>query len=242
MRVLVVDDDRITRLLLRKILSKNPAYEVVEAASGLEAWNLIEQGGAPDLAILDIMMPGLDGMQLLTRLRTDPRFKDLGVIMCTVVSETETVQQAAALGVSHYFVKPFSAQRVLDEVQKVLSKIPVNEPLEDPVTVSQRLGIDHESYQNLLQLLLEEVGKCLVEVHAALANGDQKSAAWKISAIKDAATNLGARGMVVVAEKCERRLQSVPLVGFGIDLEEFECEYKRLAAHVHSLDEKAIAF
>jgi two-component system chemotaxis response regulator CheY len=242
MKILVVDDDRITRLLLRKILSKNPTYEVVEAVTGLEAWNLMDQGAAPDLTILDIMMPGLDGMQLLTKIRTDPRFRNLGVIMCTVVSETETVQQAAALGVSHYFVKPFSAQRVLEEVQKVFSKLPVNEPLEDPVTVSQRLGIDHESYHNLLQLLIEEVEKCIAEVRAALAAGDQKAAAWKISAIKDAATNLGAWGMVAVADKCERRLQSVPLVGFDIDLEEFECEFKRLAAHVNGLADKAIAF
>jgi two-component system chemotaxis response regulator CheY len=240
MRILVADDDRISRLLLSKILEKEPSYEVIEAANGSEAWALLERGLSPDLTILDIMMPVMDGLQLLQKMRADARFKDLSVLMCTVVSDPDMVERVKALGVEDYFIKPFSAQKVLAQVHKVFAQLPANESWEDPKTASQRLGIDRVSYRHLLSLLLEETRKGLDEVHGLLARGDRPAARWKINAIRDAGVNLGATGLVKAAEKLEARLPGDSPVNLDSEVQEFETEYRRLLAGAGRMSEPSL--
>ena len=68
MKILIAEDDELSRMLLRDILEKEPGYEVIEAADGQAAWKLLEDGLTPDLCILDVMMPFLDGIGLLKKI------------------------------------------------------------------------------------------------------------------------------------------------------------------------------
>ncbi len=118
-RVFVVEDDPVARQLLRLILAREPRYEMIQASDGLTAWEMLQQGLTPDICILDINLPRMDGLQLLERMRAHARFQQTPVLICTAVKNRETVIRAAPLRVSYYLLKPFSPQMVLAELAKV---------------------------------------------------------------------------------------------------------------------------
>jgi HD-like signal output (HDOD) protein/ActR/RegA family two-component response regulator len=119
-KILVADDDAVTRLVLRNILASEPSWEIVEANNGVAAWRLLEEGLQPDACIVDIRMPELDGLGLLSQIRGSANHKRLKVILCTTVHDRGTIQQAAALAVDYYVVKPFKKDLVLGRVRQAI--------------------------------------------------------------------------------------------------------------------------
>jgi DNA-binding response OmpR family regulator len=109
MRILVAEDDAVTRKLLESTLGRL-GLEVITAADGNAAWTALETlkgKDAPELAVLDWMMPGLEGIQILRRLRTTPGFELLYVILLTSRTDKEDVAYGLAAGANDYIVKPF---------------------------------------------------------------------------------------------------------------------------------------
>jgi len=109
MRILVAEDDAVTRKLLESTL-RRLGLDVVAAADGNAAWNALETlkgKDAPELALLDWMMPGLEGIQILRRLRTTPGFELLYVILLTSRTDKEDVAYGLAAGANDYMAKPF---------------------------------------------------------------------------------------------------------------------------------------
>src|SRR6266498_3235747 len=100
MRILIIDDDELMRQYLRKVLSQEPSFIIDEACDGEEAWMKLQNGVLPDLCLLDIMMPRVNGLELLQKMRSDNRLQRVKVIMCTVVRDPNHVQQAITLDVS----------------------------------------------------------------------------------------------------------------------------------------------
>lgn len=122
MKILIVDDDPVSRRVLRQILAADPSNEIVEAASGAEAWRTL---GGPshgfEAVFLDISMPELDGLELFKRMRGVPRLSTLPVILCTSSNDRATVIKAATVGARHYIVKPPSAPVVFMKLQQAIS-------------------------------------------------------------------------------------------------------------------------
>lgn len=117
MTVLVVDDTDSARDIAARIL-RHYGVDVVGAKGGAEALALLEEF-TPDLILLDLAMPGMDGLTLLERLRQHPRWTDIPVVMLSAVCDEETVQRAFRLGASEYLVKAgFSAPRMLEVVRR----------------------------------------------------------------------------------------------------------------------------
>jgi DNA-binding response OmpR family regulator len=109
MRILVAEDDAVTRKLLESTLGRL-GLDVITAVDGNAAWNALETlkgKDAPELAVLDWMMPGLEGIQILRRLRTTPGFELLYVILLTSRTDKEDVAYGLAAGANDYIVKPF---------------------------------------------------------------------------------------------------------------------------------------
>jgi phosphoserine phosphatase RsbU/P len=109
MRILVAEDDSVTRKLLESTLGRL-GLDVIAAADGNAAWNALETlkgKDAPELAVLDWMMPGLEGIQVLRRLRTTPGFELLYVILLTSRTDKEDVAYGLAAGANDYIAKPF---------------------------------------------------------------------------------------------------------------------------------------
>src|SRR5262245_10828767 len=116
-RILVADDDPISLTLVRTILQRDGATRVITARDGSEAWARLEAGPNFALCIFDIHMPGLGGLALTEKLRSDPRFADQRVMLCSSATDRETVEAAAALAVYHFVVKPFSRDALLQRVR-----------------------------------------------------------------------------------------------------------------------------
>ena len=115
--VLVVEDSHPTRELVMRIL-KREGYDVMGAANGLEALDSIQRE-SPDLVLLDIMMPGMDGMTMLQELRDNPDTRELPVILLTALSDESRLSRARELGVREYLVKTrFSYDELLEHVNK----------------------------------------------------------------------------------------------------------------------------
>lgn len=115
--VLVVDDEVGARRALMRVLGMK-GYDAVGVADGLEALRALEER-RPDLVLLDVMMPGLGGLELLEILQGDPRWKALPVVMMTALSDTHTVNRAHQLGAKAYLVKAtFSIAEMLEHVDR----------------------------------------------------------------------------------------------------------------------------
>jgi len=119
-RVLVVDDDEVMLLLLERILSK-ARYKVLKARSGKEG---IEQAKkfSPDMIILDIMMPGLDGIATVLKLKSIKETNSIPIIMCTAVKEDEDEIVAQNLGVVDYIRKGPELKGLVDKIERILNK------------------------------------------------------------------------------------------------------------------------
>jgi DNA-binding response OmpR family regulator len=109
MRILLAEDDAVTRKLLESTLGRL-RLDVIAVADGNAAWNALETlkgKDAPELALLDWMMPGLEGIQILRRIRTTPGFELLYVILLTSRTDKEDVAYGLAAGANDYIAKPF---------------------------------------------------------------------------------------------------------------------------------------
>lgn len=115
MKALVVDDSRAMRSIIGKFL-KELGFEVHEAASGLEALVEIRRIENLSLVLVDWNMPEMDGCEFLKRVRQEPEFHDVPIMMVTTESEMEQVTVALEAGANEYLMKPFDKQGLLEKL------------------------------------------------------------------------------------------------------------------------------
>jgi two-component system, chemotaxis family, chemotaxis protein CheY len=119
MRAIVADDSQVMRLILEKIL-REIGYETMHAANGQEVLTLLEKGtGEIDLILLDWNMPKMSGFEVLGQIRERYPSFNIPVLMVSTESEEERVRQALEAGAAGYISKPFTAQTLAGEVQRV---------------------------------------------------------------------------------------------------------------------------
>ena len=128
-RILAVDDEPDLRALLR-ILLVNRGYEVVECSSGREAVDTVRTDGRFDLVIMDIMMPGLSGVEACTEIR---EFSTVPMLFLTAKTQLDDKQQAYASGGDDYLAKPFSRQELLMKVESLTRRYRVYKGKSDSV-------------------------------------------------------------------------------------------------------------
>jgi len=112
---MVVDDSRAMRRIIARYL-QDLGFEVHEAASGLDALVMAPRIEGLKLILLDWNMPEMDGRTLLQRMRDDPEFADIPIMMVTTESEMEQVEVALQAGASEYLMKPFDRQALLEKL------------------------------------------------------------------------------------------------------------------------------
>lgn len=117
--VLVVDDEPMARTLLRLMLIRS-GYEVVEAVDGYDALDKLKIT-TPDLIILDVMMPGMDGFAVCSTIRANPALDYLPVIMLSAKSDLLSAQRGIEAGATKYLTKPISPDDLTKHVNDVLT-------------------------------------------------------------------------------------------------------------------------
>jgi CheY-like chemotaxis protein len=116
--ILLADDQEGVRQLVRLTIASE-AYLVLEAADGDEAWAIL-QIMRPDVALLDIGMPGRDGFALTRAIRADPLLAETRVILLTGSNAPADVAAGRAAGADHYLTKPFSPLQLIATIEKCL--------------------------------------------------------------------------------------------------------------------------
>jgi two-component system alkaline phosphatase synthesis response regulator PhoP len=119
-RILVVEDEEDILELVRFNLSRE-GYSVMGAASGEEAWKLASSE-LPELIVLDLMLPGIDGLEVTKMIKNDPRTRDIPIIMLTAKGEESDIVTGLELGADDYITKPFSPRILVARVRAVLRR------------------------------------------------------------------------------------------------------------------------
>ncbi|SDR68542.1 response regulator [Opitutus sp. GAS368] len=120
--ILTVDDSKALRLLVGDALGKFDC-ETNEAANGFNAFFAIERA-RPDLILLDISMPVMNGVEMLSRLKASPELQTIPVLMLTSPADHAVIPQLASLGASDTLMKPFNAAALIDKIGRILELKP----------------------------------------------------------------------------------------------------------------------
>jgi CheY-like chemotaxis protein len=137
-KVLIVDDDDTNLRLLKGILQGKFSFEIIEAKNGKLALEMI-YSQKPFMVILDVMMPEMDGIQVLEEIRKNEETKDLPVIICSAVSEKSKIVTLFNQGIVDYILKPIKPILLVNKIKeylrvylaKVMSVVPTTESVEN---------------------------------------------------------------------------------------------------------------
>ena len=121
-KILVVEDEPEIRILVKTILEK-AGYSVVEAEDGEAALRLVNEE-EPDLVLLDVMIPCIEGWEVCRRIRENEATRRIPIIMVTVRTTDEDIQRSVECGANAHINKPFDQKELLDTIKKLLGRAP----------------------------------------------------------------------------------------------------------------------
>lgn len=150
-KVLVAEDDRISRRTVVSALTRG-GNKVVEAEDGVQAWEILQDPNAPRLAILDWMMPGLDGLQLCRDLKGASDGKTRYLILVTSKAERQDVVKGLEAGADDYLVKPFDAEELRARVRVGFRVLDLQEKLAHRVDELEQAICQIKQLQGLLPI------------------------------------------------------------------------------------------
>ena len=121
MKILAIDDDRTIRLLLTRCLEKS-GHQVSSAENGEQGLSMVEEEN-PDLILLDVMMPGMDGIEVCKQLKDDAATKSIPVFMLTGKTQNEDINEALSAGADDFISKPFNPLKIDELIQDKFKKL-----------------------------------------------------------------------------------------------------------------------
>ena len=119
-KILIVDDDEVMLSMVKAILE--PDYDARIAKSGKEALELIVGGFLPDLILLDILMPEMDGFDVYNKIRAISLLENIPIVFLSSVTEEQEIQRAMNIGAADYIKKPYKKDDLLARIKKIMDK------------------------------------------------------------------------------------------------------------------------
>ena len=172
MKILIADDEDATRLRLEALLSKR-GYEVVLARDGLEAWDVLQRNDAPTLAILDWIMPGLDGVEVCRKVRESGKAPYIYIVMLTIRGEKQEIVAGMDAGADDYLSKPFDHDELRVRLRAGERILALQEELRVKATHDDLTGVfNRGTILGILQRELDQVARSGMPVAIVLADLD----------------------------------------------------------------------
>ena len=122
MKVLVVEDDRSIQMVLELVLARMAKCEVLLAGEGRQGLAMIKQH-KPDVVLLDLMLPGIDGFEICQRAKEDPETRHIPIIFLTAQPQPSAIARAMSLGAAAYLIKPFDPTTIVSQINEALAKV-----------------------------------------------------------------------------------------------------------------------
>jgi len=197
MKVLVVDDDIVARMMLMHLVDSCGSHAILEAEDGADAWRQLEAGLRPAIVFCDLRMPHMSGLELLQRVRAGAATAQLPFVLVSAASDGATQGEAAALGASGYIVKPFRQEDVRAQFERLFPAAAAahETPDEAPHEVARRLGIDHARLRLYLDGLARQLQMAMREPPA----GDEGAQA-RLHRLREGCKTLGLYGAAAALE------------------------------------------
>ena len=189
MKVLVVDDDVVSRMMLMHLIDACGSHEILEAEDGEDAWRQLDAGPVPGMVFCDLRMPRLSGLGLLERVRADPRLARLPFVLVSAAGDAATMEDAAGKGVDGYIVKPFQGEDVRLHMERLAA--PGQGGEDDPAEVARRLGIEPSRLKLYLDGLLRQLQAAGGEI--AALHDDQDAQRARLGRLREGCATLGLR-------------------------------------------------
>ena len=188
MRVLVVDDDVVSRMMLMHLVDNCGSYTILEAEDGADAWRQLQQGLQsgllPAIVFCDLRMPILSGTELLARVRADAALASLPFVLVSAANDAETINEADTLGVNGYVVKPLRIEGLRPHLMALQDD-------ETPAASAGRLGIDAARLALYLGGLDRQLLDAAGAIPSALAQGDTRAAFERLARLREGCATLG---------------------------------------------------
>jgi two-component system chemotaxis response regulator CheY len=196
MKVLVVDDDVVSRMVLMHLIDSCGSFDIVEAEDGADAWQQLEDGLRPAICFCDLRMPRLSGMELLQRVKAHAEINSMPFVLVTSANDKDTVLEATRAGAAGYIVKPFQAEQVRVHLAGFLDQAAsgYEHLAEEPATTLRRLGINSERLLVYLSGFQNQLTAAAAELEATLAKGEQQEAQVRIDRLHAGCVTLGLHG------------------------------------------------
>lgn len=123
-KIVVIEDSETSSFLLKSFFEDEEEYEIFLAATGLAGIEAIEKN-KPDLVLLDLMLPDIDGFEVLKRLRSTTEFKKLPVIIVSAKDHSKDIIKGKNLGAIEYITKPIGVNKLFEKIEKIIKKLRV---------------------------------------------------------------------------------------------------------------------
>jgi DNA-binding response OmpR family regulator len=230
MRVLIVEDNEISAGILESNLRQRN-YDAIVAQSGTEAMRLLETHWDIDIVIADIMVPEIDGLELVRRMREDSLWQEIPVIICTSLADSEHVAMAAKLGCRHYLLKPIDRSKLLMMVEKLLIERKRIAILDNPEQISAKYGISGESLEKIFRSFAKLAEEFIAFLKENASN--QGNVVINIGKIAEGAATLGAARLLSFIQPLQEKGSEFPA-----SLSEREALLRELTLILHCLDKK----
>jgi len=189
-RILTVDDSKTVRCIVRKAF-KSYDCDILEASNGVEGLALASKE-TPDIVLLDVTMPVMDGVEMLTKLKADPQLKTIPVVMLTAEGGRENVLKIAKIGVRDYIVKPFKEDLLIEKLGRIIDLKPLadgpakNKSILDPCDI----------------LIVEDKPVIIQQIHDGLGHTQ-----WKV---------LGMSMLGEAIDLCQRQVPDLILISLSL--------------------------
>lgn len=151
MEILIAEDDAVSRRLLKLFLTRW-GYEVLAAKDGIEALEILSRENSPAVAILDWMMPGLDGIELCRRMRANPKMLPTHIILLTARNGKADIVQGLEAGADDYISKPFDRDELRARIQVGVRLVDLQRRLAERVEELTRANEQVKQLQGLLPI------------------------------------------------------------------------------------------
>jgi len=196
MKVLVVDDDVVSRMVLMHLIDGCGKFDIVEAEDGADAWRQLEEGLRPAICFCDLRMPRMSGMELLQQVKGHADLGEMPFVLVTSATDKDTVAEAATLGVAGYIVKPFQAEQVREHLSNFLDQAAggFEGQTEDAAVTLHRLGINAERLLVYLNGFLNQLNAASGDLDVMLSRGQQQDAQARIDRLHAGCLTLGLHG------------------------------------------------
>ena len=196
MKVLVVDDDVVSRMVLMHLIDSSGKFDIVEAEDGADAWRQLQDGLRPAICFCDLRMPNMSGMELLRHVKGEAGLDGMPFVLVTSASDKATLQEATDAGAAGYIVKPFQAAQVGVHLAGLPGQAAgaSGHQSEDPAATLHRLGINAERLLVYLSGFHNQLAAAGGDLEALLAAGGQREAQARIERLHAGCVTLGLDG------------------------------------------------